>query len=450
MDPETLWKAALSALQLTISAANFATWFRGTKVERIEGDVVTVGCPNPFVKGWLEERYSKQITNSLSEILKRPIEVKFSVVPGGEKEKAPAPAPLFDIAEEEKNKTLKRLAESKLNPRYTMGNFVVGNNNQLAYAVAQAIIADPGKVYNPLFLYGGVGVGKTHLMQAIGHEVIRNFPDKIVTYCTSETFTNEMIDAIQNRRTGSFKSKYRDVDLLLIDDIQFIAGRESTQEEFFHTFNALHSAGHQIIMTSDRPPKEIAKLEERLRSRFEWGMLADIQAPDKDMRVAILSFKCRELGIELPFESANLLAERALSIRDIEGVLMRVVTTARLANSEITPELVEKALGVSAKDKPSRKAINPKVVLDTVAEEFSLKVSDLRGERRYKEVVLPRQMAMYLLRHDFDLPLMRVAEMLGGRDHTTIMHGVEKCEKLVEKDTGFKERVEAIRDRLYA
>lgn len=448
MEPAELWKAALAQLQLTISAANFATWFRGTKVNLIDGDVIEVGCPNPFTKGWLEERYYKQITKALSDVLGRPVEARFTILPGGEKVKAPTPAPLFDVAEEEKNKTLKKLAEARLNPRYTLTNFVIGNNNQLAYAVAQAIIASPGKVYNPFFLYGGVGVGKTHLMQAVGHEVLKNFPERSVVYCTGEAFTNEMIEAIQNRRTSTFRNKYREVDLLLIDDIQFIAGRDSTQEEFFHTFNALHGAGRQVVMTSDRPPKEIAKLEERLRSRFEWGMIADIQAPDKDMRVAILSFKCRELGIELPFEVANLLAERVVSVRDLEGALMRIVTTAQLSNEPITLELAQRVLGVSA-EAPRRKAVNPKEVLDKVAEEFALKVSDLRGARRYKEVVLPRQLTMYLLRTDFELPLMRVAEMLGGRDHTTVMHGVEKFGHLIQEDKTLQERVEAIRDRLY-
>lgn len=450
MNPEELWKAALAQLELNISAANFATWFRGTRVNKVEGGIVEVGTPTSFVKNWLEERYSKQVASILGGILGRPVEVRFAIIPGAPKPKVPTPTPLFDVAEEEKTKTLKKLSEARLNPRYTLENFVVGNNNQLAHAVAQAIIASPGKVYNPFFLYGGVGVGKTHLMQAVGHEALRRNPSASVVYVTGEAFTNEMIDAIQNRRTSAFRSKYREVDLLLIDDIQFIAGREGTQEEFFHTFNALHGAGRQVVMTSDRPPKEIAKLEERLRSRFEWGMIADIQPPDKDMRVAIISFKCREMGIELPFESANLLAEKVGSVRDLEGVLMRVVTTAQLTGAPLTVELVQKALGVSTSEKAARKAINPKEVLDAVAEEFSLKLSDLRGARRYKEIVVPRQITMYLLRNDFNLPLTRVAEMLGGRDHTTIMHGVWRCERLLDENPDVKDRIEAIRDKLYA
>lgn len=448
MDPKELWKVALSQMQLTVSAANFATWFRGTQVSRIDENLVEVGCPSPFVKSWLEERYQQQIAQALSGALGKPVGVSFVVIPSLGKSTVPAPAPLFDAAEEAEHKTLKKIAAAKLNPRYTLQNFVVGNNNQLAYAVAQAIIASPGKVYNPFFLYGGVGVGKTHLMQSIGHELLRQNSGVNIVYTTGEAFTNEMIEAIQNRRNSGFRAKYREVDLLLIDDIQFIAGRDSTQEEFFHTFNALHGSERQVVMTSDRPPKEIAKLEERLRSRFEWGMIADIQAPDKDMRVAILSFKCRELGIELPFEVANFLAEQVLSVRDLEGALRRIVTTAQLSSASITLELAQKTLGVST-ESPRRKAVNPKEVLDLVAEEFSLKVSDLRGSRRYKEVVLPRQVSMYLLRTDFSLPLMRVAEMLGGRDHTTVMHGVEKCERMLEGSVELKDRVEAIRDRLY-
>lgn len=447
MELTKIWPAVLAQLELSLSPANFATWFRGTQLVTVEEGIVEVGCPSPFVKGWLEERYAKQISEALASALGKKVEVRFSVLPGVTKEQPTKPAPLFDQAEAEKSKALKRISAARLNPHATLSNFVVGPNNQLAYAVAQAIVASPGKVYNPFFLYGGVGVGKTHLMQAIGQAVLENSPEKRVVYCTGEAFTNEMIEAIQNRKTSTFRGHYREVDLLLIDDIQFIAGREGTQEEFFHTFNALHGAGRQVVMTSDRPPKEIGKLSERLRSRFEWGMIADIQPPDKDMRVAILSFKCRELGLDLPFDVANFLAEEVTSVRDLEGALMRVATTAQLSGEPISLELAKKVLGVSTAQ--VRKAINPKEVLDKVAEEFSLKVSDLRGDRRYKEVVLPRQVSMYLLRNDFSLPLMRVAEMLGGRDHTTVMHGVEKCTRLLEGDPGLAERVAAIRDRLY-
>jgi chromosomal replication initiator protein len=448
VNPQELWKTSLAQLQLSISPANFATWFRGTSITRVEEDLVEIACPNPFTKAWLEERYLADIAAAVSGVLGRSVRLSFIIVSNPQPGRRVTAAPLFDSAEEEKRQTLQKLSSAGLSPRYTLENFVVGNNNQLAYAVAQAIISKPGKVYNPFFLYGGVGVGKTHLMQAIGHAVLKAHPNHKVVYCTGEAFTNGMIEAIQNRRTSSFRRDFREVDLLLIDDIQFIAGREGTQEEFFHTFNALHGAGRQVVMTSDRPPKEIAKLEERLRSRFEWGMIADIQPPDKDMRVAILSFKCRELGLKLPFEVANLLAERVASVRDLEGALMRVATTAQLSGTPVTVELAQKVVGTT--DEPARrKAINPKEVLDHVAEEFSIKVSDLRGERRYKEIVLPRQITMYILRTDFSLPLMRVAEMLGGRDHTTIMHGVERCEKLLSQDEEIKDRVEAIRDRLY-
>lgn len=449
MDNEQLWQATLSSLELAVSPAYFKTWFGGTKVNKVDGGVAEVGCPSSYVKSWLEERHAKQIANALATVSGEKLEVSF-VVAGGVKKKNREEdiAPLFEAAESNKERVAKKVAEAKLNPRYTLDNFVIGNNNQLAHAVAQAIISGPGKVYNPFFLYGGVGVGKTHLMQAIGHALLQKDSSKNVVYCTGEAFTNEMIEAIQNRKNSSFRSKYREVDLLLIDDIQFIAGRDSTQEEFFHTFNALHGAGKQVVMTSDRPPKEIAKLEERLRSRFEWGMIADIQAPDKDMRVAILSFKCRELGIELPFEVANLLAEKVVSVRDLEGALMRVVTTSQLSNEPISLELTGRVLGVS-QETGRRKAVNPKEVLTQVAEEFELKISDLRGARRFKEVVVPRQVTMYLLRMDFKLPLTSVADMLGGRDHTTVMHGVEKCEKLISQDETLRERVEAIRERLY-
>lgn len=448
MDPTELWKQTLATLQLSISPANFGTWFYGTRVVRVEGDLVEVGCPSPFNKAWLEQRYRPEITAALEGVLKTPVKVSFQVLAAQPKAAKPTPAPLFDAAEEEQKKTLQKSASAGLNPRYTSANFVVGNNNQLAYAVAQAITASPGKVYNPFFLYGGVGVGKTHLMQSIGHALLKQSPSSSVVYCTGEAFTNEMIESIQNKKTSTFRNRYRDVDLLLIDDIQFIAGRDSTQEEFFHTFNALHGSGRQVVMTSDRPPKDIAKLEDRLRSRFEWGMIADIQPPDKDMRVAILSFKCKEAGVELPFEVADFLAGQATSVRDLEGALMRVVTTSRMSGSAISLDLARQVMG-AAQDGARRKAINPKEVLDSVADEFDVRVSDLRGARRYKELVVPRQLAMLILRKDFSLPLMRIAEMLGGRDHTTVMHGVERGEAMLEKDPAIKDRVEAIRDRLY-
>jgi chromosomal replication initiator protein len=449
MDNEHLWQATLSSLELAVSPAYFKTWFRGTNITKVDGGVVEVGCPSLYVKSWLEERHAKQIANSLSTISGEKLEVNF-IVTGGVKKRIRDEdiAPLFEAAESDSDKASKKISEAKLNPRYTLENFVIGNNNQLAHAVAQAIISSPGKVYNPFFLYGGVGVGKTHLMQAVGHALLRRNSGKNVVYCTGEAFTNEMIEAIQNRKNSTFRSKYREVDLLLIDDIQFIAGRDGTQEEFFHTFNALHGAGKQVVMTSDRPPKEIAKLEERLRSRFEWGMIADIQAPDKDMRVAILSFKCRDLSVDLPFEVANLLAEKVASVRDLEGALMRVITTSKLSNEPISLELAARVLGVSQVTS-RRKAVNPKEVLSHVAEEFELKISDLRGARRFKEVVVPRQVTMYLLRTDFKLPLTSVANMLGGRDHTTIMHGVERCEKLIDQDQVLRERVEAIREKMY-
>ena len=449
MDKESLWQSSLSALQISVSPANFKTWFQDTRITRIDNKLVEIACPSVYAKQWLEERYRGQISKVLEEVGGNKFEIVFTISSTLKKplKRVSEEAPLFDSGEEEKTRIHKRLAESRLNPKHTLENFVIGKNNQLAYAVAQAIISSPGKVYNPFFLYGGVGVGKTHLIQAIGQALLKESPTKTVVYCTGEAFTNEMVEAIQNRRNSAFRNKYREVDLLLIDDIQFIAGREGTQEEFFHTFNALHGAGRQVVMTSDRPPKDIAKLEERLRSRFEWGMITDIQPPDKDMRVAIISFKCRELGIELPFEVANLLAERVNSVRDLEGALMRLTTTAQLTNQPVSVDLVRLVMGIQ-NDSARRQVVNPKEVIEVVAQEFNVKPSEIRGARRYKEIVVPRQICMYILRNDFNLPLTRVAEMLGGRDHTTVMYGVSKCEKLIKNDVIFKEQVGTIMDRL--
>ena len=449
MNLPDLWQATLAILQLSVTPANFKTWFTNTSLVKLEKGVAEVGCPNPFTKTWLEERYAKQVANALAEAAGEKVEVSFTVIaPTKKAVQEDMAAPLFDAQEELTSKTLRKIAQAKLNPRYTMDHLVVGSNNQLAVAVAQAIIAAPGQVYNPFFLWGGVGVGKTHLMQAIGHALLTKDPDKNIVYSTSEDFTNEMIEAIQNRKNSSFRSKYREVDLLLIDDIQFISGREGTQEEFFNTFNALHGSGKQLIMTSDRPPKDIAKLEERRRSRFEWGMIVDIQQPNKDMRVAILSFKCRELGMELPFEVANLIAEAVSSVRELEGTLMRVITTSQLTNQEITLELAQQVLGVSV-NRPTRKAINHKEVLNAVAEVYEVKISDLKGARRYKEIVVPRFHVIGKLREDLRLPLTQIAEILGGRDHTTIMHGVEKYHQLKAADTRFKEKDHLIDEILY-
>lgn len=457
MDVKKIWALVLEELKVNVSDATYKTWLKGkTLLLKYEDGIAQIGCSNSATKDWLEGRYYAQIKKSLDKVTQVDNALLFSITNLLPVEKKIANSTQTSTLFADEPLALKKQTEvvtakavsSNLNPNYTFSNFVVGNNNRLAYAVAQAISANPAKAYNPFFIYGGVGVGKTHLMQAVGHDVNRNFNFKVL-YCTSEAFTNEMIEAIQEKRNSSFRNKYRGVDVLLIDDIQFIAGRETTQEEFFHTFNELHGKGKQIIMTSDRPPKDIAKLEDRLRSRFEGGMIADIQAPDIDMRQAILLSKCRQQNIVLPPEVINYLATNVTSsIRDLEGSLTRLATQAQITHQPISLELAQKVVGVNQLAPTPGYLANPKKVIDVVCAYFSVKPAELKSPSRQAQLVLPRQLTMYLLRTDYKLQLTRVAEILNRKDHTTIIHGVDKIKKGVDNSTEIRGLVADIRSRL--
>jgi chromosomal replication initiator protein len=455
MENKTLWNSVLTELQLSLSNANFQTWFKGkTEIVRYENGLIEIGCNSSYTKDWLEQRYHGQLKAILDRITETNNTLYFSVsknireeVKASKKVLQPTTT-LFDS--HDLDKIYEKIEASGLNPNYTFGNYIVGSSNQLAYAVGKAIAESPAKGYNPFFVYGGVGLGKTHLMQAVGHEAVTKNPKIKVLYCTSESFTNGMIEAIQNRRTGEFRAKYRNVDILIIDDIQFIAGRESTQEEFFHTFNELYAKGKQIILSSDRPPEAIAKLEERLRSRFEGGMIADIQPPDTDMREAILISKVKRLNLNIPKEVISYLAKMvSSSVRDLEGALVRLVTQAKINNSNLSLELA-KSFIEQRKSRNLNGKINPKEVLEKVCSYFNLKQSDIKGTSRLAKIVLPRQITMYLLRKELGMQLEAIAEFLGGRDHTTVMHGVEKINKTVEKDGKLRGLVEDIRAKLYS
>jgi chromosomal replication initiator protein len=457
MDNDRLWQQVLTELELSSSKATFQTWFKGkTALVKYSDGIIQVGCNSSITRDWIESRYYTQIKKIADKVTGVDNALVFTVTPMPQAEKKasqPQNSSLFDDKPEKEAPSPVEIsaksALSNLNPRYTFANFVVGNNNQLAHAVAQAISSSPAKAYNPFFIYGGVGVGKTHLMHAVGHDIIQKFGSKVL-YCTSEAFTNEMIESIQEKKNSSFRNKYRKVDVLLIDDIQFIAGRETTQEEFFHTFNELHGKGKQIIMTSDRPPKDIAKLEARLRSRFEGGMIADIQNPDIDMRQAILLSKCRQQGLVLPPEVINYLAANVTSsIRDLEGSLIRVATQAKITNQMITLELAQKVIGAQEQNSFRPKQTNPKKLLDVVCTYFSVKPTDLKGSSRQADLVLPRQLAMYLLRVDMGFSLTKTAELLERKDHTTVMHAVEKIEKIVENDDRLRESLADIRTQLW-
>ena len=430
----------MEQLELDLSPAAFKTWFSETRILRKDGLLIEIACPTFYVKERLEKYYQGQIKKILDGITKKETGVAFKV-----KSFERIPNELGPLFEKEKKLPLQKIKQGGLSPRYTLTNFVVGNNNNLAHAVALGVIEHPGKRHNPFFLYSDVGLGKTHLLQAIGNEILRRNPELKVLYITSEDFTNQLIQAIQNRRTASFKRKFRNTDVLLIDDIQFIAGRESSQEEFFHTFNALYLEQKQIVLTSDRPPKEISKLEKRLSSRFGSGMIADMQAPDVDVRLAILRKKREVLRLKIPDKVLAFIAEAVPSnIRDLEGALNRVVTLAQTQEKEPTIEIAQKILG----EVPQKVPPTPEKIINYVCTYYTLRTKDLVGKRRLQRIARPRQIAMYLMKNLTSMTLSEIGDFLGGRDHTTVIHGVGKIEGLVGEDSGIREQVSVIKSQI--
>jgi chromosomal replication initiator protein len=460
-----LWRAALGELQLAMPKANYDTWFKETYVVSEEDDVFCIGVPNAFAREWLDNKYRSQVRSSLQRLVGRTVDVRFITVPG-------LPAPSAGTGQRPTNSaysgqnpagpsvtsvapTSERRGETPpvtaiLNPRYTFATFVVGSNNRLAHAAALSVAERPGHSYNPLFVYGGSGLGKTHLMHAIGHAVLSRHPKKRVAYATSEKFTNEFINSIRGQKSEEFRERYRRIDVLLIDDIQFIAGKEGTQEEFFHTFNAIHEEGKQIIMSSDRPPKAIPQLEDRLRSRFEWGLIADISAPDLETRTAILRAKAEAANVAVPPPVIDFLAQRIVSnIRELEGALTRIVAYATLNAVAVTTELAQTMLQ-NILYNPRRQSLSPERIVETVAKYYGVPSDQLRGKARDKQIVLPRQIAMYLMREETEAPLLRIGEALGGRDHSTILHGCEKIEREMGENDDFRRDINSLRELLYA
>lgn len=442
MTNKELWEAALAELEITLSEGNFKTWFAQTSILKRENRLVEIGCPTTYSRNRLEQRHYQQIKRILDRLTKEENELIFLVDTSPKLPERPL-GPLF--AEEPPAGKGVGLSQS-----YVFENFVVGSCNNLAHAVALAVSERPGRSYNPVSIYSGVGLGKTHLVQAIGNEILKKHKNLSVLYCTGESFTNELLDSIQSgsrKTTAKFREKFRKTDVLLIDDTQFIAGRDTTQEEFFNTFNALYLAKKQIVLTSDRPPRDIAKLEERLSSRFAGGMIADMQPPDLDMRVAILRNKAQALEITVPDEVIDTIAKIAsTNIRELEGTFHQALTYAQAQNLKLTPETVIKILGANFQRK--RAASTPKEVIKTICTYYTIKPKDLTGKRRLKELVRPRQVAMYLLRHLSELPLTQIGEVLGGRDHTTVMHGVRKIEKLVSENTQVREQVAVVKQQI--
>ncbi|MEK7537658.1 MAG: chromosomal replication initiator protein DnaA [Patescibacteria group bacterium] len=446
MTNDQLWQTALGELELLISKANYTTWFKNTFVAEASDAVVVVGVPNGFTKAWLETKYHPAILKALQNALHRPVghidyrveTRRAGVLPVATAQPAPQAAA-----------TANRATKSGLDDRYTFDTFVVGKGNELAHAAAKAVAEKPGRVYNPLFIYGGVGLGKTHLMQAIGHDALAREPGRRVIYVTSEKFTNEFIQAVSHGGGEKFKTFYRGVDVLLIDDIQFLAGKEGTQEEFFHTFNALHQAKKQIVVTSDRPPKSIPALEARLVSRFEWGMIADIAQPDLETRVAILGAKCREKGVFLSSDILQYIATTVQSnVRELEGALNRLMAYAQLNHAVPTIEST-KSLLKSLSQGAKRGGMTPKQLVAAVAQFFDVTIEDLLGISRKKELVEPRQIAMYLLREELHSSFPAIGHELGGRDHTTAMHACTKISLQLNEDDKLKQDVALIKQRLF-
>lgn len=452
MTEDQLWQAALGELELLISKANFTTWFKNTFIIEVGEQKIVVGVPNGFTKAWLETKYHAAIQKALQNATHGPVVmIEYRV----ETHHRPASAAIPRVSaptevSEEPPKIPSGANKNGLDPHNTFGSFVVGKGNELARAAAKAVAEQPGSVYNPLFIYGGVGLGKTHLMQAIGNEILARNKDKKILYVSSEKFTNEFIQAVSHGNNEKFKSFYRGVDVLLIDDIQFLSGKEGTQEEFFHTFNALHQANKQIVVTSDRPPKSIPALEARLVSRFEWGMIADIAQPDLETRMAILEAKCREKNYALSRDILQYVATVVQSnVRELEGALNRIIAYHNLNKTAPTLEST-KAIISSLSQGMKRGGVTPKHVVAVVAQFFDITIEDLSGTSRKKELVEPRQIAMYLLREELHTSFPSIGNELGGRDHTTAMHACSKISAQLEKDEKLKQDVALLRQRMYA
>lgn len=435
---EAVWQHVLEHIRRNITEVEYHTWFERIRPLGIREGVLELAVPTSFALDWIKRHYAPLIQEALGLLGAQVPRFELLVVPGAAQ---PVQVDIFQAAPQADQ------GKSKLNPKYTFENFVVGPNNNLAHAAAVAVAESPGKAYNPLFIYGGVGLGKTHLMHAVGHSVAKRFPSLKIEYVSTETFTNELINAIREDRMAEFRERYRSVDLLLVDDVQFIAGKERTQEEFFHTFNALFEAHKQIILSSDRPPKDILTLEARLRSRFEWGLITDIQPPDLETRIAILKMNAEQRGLRIGEDVLEYIARQVTSnIRELEGALMRVVAYASLNGVELTRQVAAKAL--SDIFAPREVEVDPQEIVRVVAEHFGLRPEDLVGGGRRKEVVLPRQMAMFLVRELTRASLPEIGQLFGGRDHTTVLYAIQKVQELSESDREVQAILRALREKV--
>jgi chromosomal replication initiator protein len=458
VDTASLWQAVLGEIELGVSQGNFVTWFKNTRLLKINDNHVVIGAPNVFIKQQLERKFNDLIDQTLRNNGIQAAAIEYKILPASSLHRKIndesiilQPAQSSGDTDSQQptaiTSSLTHTYRQGINERYTFENFIVGSGNELAYAACQAIAANPGTKYNPLFLYGGVGIGKTHLIQAVGNMVAANRKNAHIVYVSTEQFVQEFLDAIRYKKNTDFAGYYRSADVLIIDDIQFIAGKEKTQEEFFHTFNALHQANKQIIITSDTRPKDIPTLTDRLRSRFEWGMAIDMQAPDFETRCAIIQAKASQNGMELPHPVVEHLAGFVQNnIRELEGALNQLIAFCEMRNLSPSIEVTVALLG-NTKSRP--KHITAKQIVERTAKHFHISTEEMLGPKRDKEIVVPRQIAMYMLRSELHLSFPKIARELGRKDHTTAIHSVEK----IEKEKAFDEEVRAalaeIKERLY-
>ncbi len=459
MDKEKIWQDCLKSIKVSVSPAIFNTWFVQTFVNKITEKAdrlfFEIGCPSSFTKNTIENRYYGLVQDTLEKITEKKCDIIFEIKTAESKEPKGFEAPLFKEKPEEKrvdSDFIEEIKSCRLRPFFTFENFAVSSSNQMAWAACEAVAKNPGTSYNPLFLWGGVGIGKTHLMNAVGIKVKKDNPEKKVYFCTGEDFTNDIVEGIRNKTTQKFRNKYRKLDLLLIDDIQFIAGKDAVQEEFFHTFNAIVASGGQIILTSDKPPSDISKLEERLRSRFEAGLIVDIAPPDFELRCAITQIKLKEKGMNLPMNLIQLIAGNLDSARKIEGFLIRLQSKIQLEKTEVIDEETIKHLLGKREDengKREKRKISSDEVIDIVCKQYSIKKRQILGNSRVKTFALPRQILMYILRTELQLPLQEVGRITGGRDHTTVIHAVEKITQLLSNNVNIREDIEGIKKALW-
>jgi len=450
MNGEQIWQAAQEELRFQLSKPSYETWLKNASLVGREKNAFKIGVPTKLAKDWLEDRYSAMIKETLSAIVSGDVSVAFEVIPG--QTEAAAGRSAVAVAEEPRPEEEEPVLHeaSQLNPKFQFQHFVVGNNSRFAHAACRAVAETPAKAYNPLFLYGGVGLGKTHLMHAIGHAVLEKHARRRVAYVTSEKFMNEMISSIQEGRMNDFRTRYRTVDVLLVDDIQFLAGKDRTQEEFFHTFNSLHELNKQIVISSDRPPKEIPTLEDRLRSRFQWGLIADIQAADFETRVAILKSKVGPYARLVPEDVLSFIAHKIQkNIRELEGALIRVIAHASLNRSAVNVEMAAKLLQDVIPSTETR-TLSIDTISRTVASFYHISLEEMKGKRRDKHIVFPRQVAMFLIREETASSLPAIGQAFGGRDHTTVLHSYEKISTDSKEDQRLQADLRKLREILYS